>query len=301
MNLYLYPAMCPICLLLACGEPTRPAAAPSAAASPDASQGALTRTAQTTDVLRGNGKATPHGGILEVSDKAHTLTEEGIRHLRSVVAVAPFDVRLALTSDYPTLDDLERYAQSLVTEPNIVVISVDPTHHRVEVRFGIGSHVPHEAWESIEQSGTPAFRRRDFDGGAVDVILAAVRAVETDGGGTGSVTRRDVECANPCTGSAPGELARGLQIQAAGARKCYNAALAVDHSLTGALVVHLRLASDGTQCAADIKQSDLPADMNQCVLDDFRDFNGPPPVDGCIDAQIPINFRPVTADGGALP
>jgi|HubBroStandDraft_2_1064218.scaffolds.fasta_scaffold86551_2 hypothetical protein len=290
-----------MCLLLACSETTRPAAAPSAAASPEASQGALTQTARTTDILGINGKANSHGGVLEISDEAHALTEESLRHLRSVVAVAPFDVRLAVTSDYPTLDDLERYARSLVTEPNMIVVSVDPTHQHVEVRFGIGSHVPREAWESIEQSGNPAFRRRDFDGGAIEVIQAAARAVETGGIGTGSVTRHDIECANPCTGSAPGELARALQIQAARARKCYNAALAVDHSLMGAVVVHLRLASDGTQCAADIKQSNMPADMNQCVLDDFHDFTGPAPVDGCIDAQIPISFRRMTPDGGSLP
>jgi hypothetical protein len=115
---------------------------------------------------------------LEIRDDAKVLTVQGIEHLHFVVAAEPFDARLVVTNDRPTMEDLDRYAHSLVSEPNMVVVVVDPLHHRVQVHFGIASHVPREAWESIERSGNPAFRRGDFEGGAADIFQAAARAVE---------------------------------------------------------------------------------------------------------------------------
>lgn len=293
-----------ICLALACGETGRSAAAPSAAASAPALQDGLSATTPSVDVPPARINGASQGGVLDVSDPGHVLTAGGVTHLRHVVGRVPFKVRLALIDDYPSIEGLERYARSLVNGPNLIVIGVDPTHHHVEVRFGIESHVPREAWKLIERSGNPAFRRGDFEGGVTEIILAAVRAIEPSGNdsssdrGASSMTP-DAECAKPCTGSASVELTQRLAIQAADVRGCYNAALVADPTLKGALVVHLRIASDGSQCESDIKQSDMPSAMNRCVLDDFRNFNGPGPRGGCVDAEVPIRFGPHTDDGGA--
>lgn len=115
-------------------------------------------------------------GGLRIRDDAHVLTADDASRLRSVLAAAPFDGRFVLTTDYPDAQDLSRFAGSLVTEPNLVVVAVDPQHRHVQVHFGTGSQVPRAEWAGIEHSGNDAFRRGDWEGGAAAVFRAAANS-----------------------------------------------------------------------------------------------------------------------------
>jgi hypothetical protein len=116
---------------------------------------------------------------LQVRDAAHVLTADDIARLRADVASAPFDARLVVTTDHPDAQDLARYLEPLVSEPNMVIVGLDPEHHHVQVRFGTGSHVPEGSWSAIEKSGNDAFRRGAWEDGAAAIFRAASAVVST--------------------------------------------------------------------------------------------------------------------------
>jgi hypothetical protein len=116
-------------------------------------------------------------GTLQVRDEAHVLTPEAVSHLRSIVASAPFDARLAFTSEYADKEELSRYVGSLIREPNMIAVGVDPQHRHVEVHFGTGSGIARSEWPSIEGAGNPAFRTGNWEEGAADIFKASERAV----------------------------------------------------------------------------------------------------------------------------
>jgi hypothetical protein len=82
---------------------------------------------------------------------------------------------------------------------------------------------------------------------------------------------------------------------AAEARHCFHAALRVDPTLEGASRVGIRIARDGTVCSLDMLASNMPIDMNRCVLELFERHSYPAPTDGCIDATVPMSFGPSPA------
>lgn len=111
-------------------------------------------------------------GTLHVRDAAHVLSADDVARLRSVVAAAPFDARLAFTSEYSDSSELARYVSS-VTEAGMVAVAVDPQHHRVQVHFGTASRVAESNWPAVERAGNDAFRRGDWEGGAAAIFRAA--------------------------------------------------------------------------------------------------------------------------------
>lgn len=121
--------------------------------------------------------ASASAGALQVRDEAHVLSAESTSRLRSLVASIPFDARLVLTTEYPDAQDLARYVGSLVKEPNLVVVGVDPQHHHVQVHYGAGSHIPRSEWPAINRAGNDAFRRGDWEAGATAIFRAAANAV----------------------------------------------------------------------------------------------------------------------------
>jgi uncharacterized membrane protein YgcG len=123
-----------------------------------------------------------YAGTLHIRDEAHVLSADAAARLRSVVTAAPFDARFVVTSDYPDAQDLSRHVGSLVTEPNDVVVGLDPQHHHVQVHFGTGSRVPRSEWAAIERAGNDAFRRGDWEGGAAAIFRAASQAVASPAG-----------------------------------------------------------------------------------------------------------------------
>jgi hypothetical protein len=140
-----------------------------------------------------------YAGSLAIRDEAHVLSPDDSARLRSVVVAAPFDARLVITSEYSDPQDLSRYVGSLVKEPNMVVVGVDPQHHHVQVHFGSGSHVRRSEWPAIERAGNDAFRRGDWEGGAAAIFVAGSHAVE---GATGDAT--------PAVGARPSLFGPGL-------------------------------------------------------------------------------------------
>jgi uncharacterized membrane protein YgcG len=124
-----------------------------------------------------------YAGTLQVRDEAHLLSAGDVHKVQSVVSGAPFDARLVVTSEYPQALDLGRMVGSLVTEPNIVVVGLDPEHRHVQVHFGNGSHISRASWPAIESAGNDAFRHSDWAGGVAVIFRAASAAVADVPGG----------------------------------------------------------------------------------------------------------------------
>jgi hypothetical protein len=114
---------------------------------------------------------------LQVRDQAHLLTADDVTRLRSDVASAPFDARLIVTTEHAESQDLARYVEQYVSEPDMVLVGLDPEHHHVQVRFGTGSRVPQSSWVAIEKSGNDAFRRGDWEAGTSAIFRAATDAI----------------------------------------------------------------------------------------------------------------------------
>jgi hypothetical protein len=120
-------------------------------------------------------------GTLQIRDEARLLAGDDAARLRATLADAPFDGRLVFTSSYPDAQELSRYVASLMSEPDMVVVGVDPQHHHVQVHFGTGSRIPSSAWPAIERAGNDAFRRGDWESGAAAIFREASRSVAAGG------------------------------------------------------------------------------------------------------------------------
>jgi hypothetical protein len=121
--------------------------------------------------------ASAYAGTLHIRDEAHVLSADDAARLRAEALSAPFDARLVVTSEYADAQDLSRHIGSLVTEPNEIVVGLDPRHRHVQVHFGSGSRIPRSAWPAIEKAGNDEFRRGDWEGGAAAMFRAASEAV----------------------------------------------------------------------------------------------------------------------------
>jgi hypothetical protein len=125
-----------------------------------------------------------YAGALQVRDPSHLLSADDVGRLRSTIGAAPFDARLVVTSEFSDVQDLSRFVSSLVVEPNMVVVGLDPQHRHVQVHFGTGSRVARSAWPAIERSGNDEFRRGDWEGGVAAIFQAATHAVGSAPGDT---------------------------------------------------------------------------------------------------------------------
>jgi hypothetical protein len=65
------------------------------------------------------------------------------------------------------------------------------------------------------------------------------------------------------------------------------------------MALRVRVAADGSVCALGMAESDMPEEMNECVLGFFRELDVPAPIGGCVDVAMPITFVAPRADGGA--
>jgi len=112
-------------------------------------------------------------GQLQVRDEAHLFGAADTAQLEAAVARAPFDARIVTTSNYADQGAFSRYVGTLVSEPDMVVVGIDPEHHHVQVHFGTGSRIPHAAWSSIERAGNDSFRQGAWEQGSEDILRAA--------------------------------------------------------------------------------------------------------------------------------
>lgn len=99
-------------------------------------------------------------------------------------------------------------------------------------------------------------------------------------------------CGN-CTGTEPNGFRGALAGRAALAQRCYEKALGQAGELTGKLTVGVCVGVGGQVCSASIEKDSLGSPLvSQCVLNIYRATTFPSPKNGCIQAQVPMNFVP---------
>jgi hypothetical protein len=130
-------------------------------------------------------------GALHTTDDAGVFTPAQLATVRSRAQSYDFDVRLITNSSYASKSDLGNYLHRLVTEPNIVVLGLDPVHHHVSVHFGTGTRIADSEFKTIESAGFAQFKDSDWTGGVIATLDRAERAVGTGGG------RRSTTSASP--------------------------------------------------------------------------------------------------------
>ena len=96
-----------------------------------------------------------------------------------------------------------------------------------------------------------------------------------------------------CSGTAAPNFQSILRGRAAAAQRCYEKALAQQDQLQGKLMVSLCVGVGGGVCSASISNDSLGSPLvSQCVLNIYRATTFPSPKNGCVDAQVPLNFVP---------
>jgi outer membrane biosynthesis protein TonB len=96
-----------------------------------------------------------------------------------------------------------------------------------------------------------------------------------------------------CEGTAAANFQSVVRGRAASAQRCYEKALAQQEGLQGKLSVSLCVGVGGGVCGASIANDSLGSPLvSQCVLNIFRATTFPSPKNGCVDAQVPLNFVP---------
>jgi hypothetical protein len=84
-----------------------------------------------------------------------------------------------------------------------------------------------------------------------------------------------------------------LRGKAGQARSCYERALTNNSSLSGSVVINVRVGPAGEACSASLGKDTLSDSVvTSCVLQRFRTGPYPKPSGGCVDAEVPINFVP---------
>jgi TonB family protein len=104
--------------------------------------------------------------------------------------------------------------------------------------------------------------------------------------------------AGPACGVCSGEPSPALQGALGGkagqSRACYEKALSSNSTLSGRMTVSIKINQQGSVCSAQIK-SDLNNPLvENCVLQSFRAATFPAPKGGCVDASVPLYFKPKT-------
>jgi hypothetical protein len=98
---------------------------------------------------------------------------------------------------------------------------------------------------------------------------------------------------NNCQGIEPNGFRGALAGRAALAQRCYEKALGTQEQLTGKLTVGLCVGVGGQVCSAGIEKDTLGSPLvSQCVLNIYRATTFPSPKNGCVQAQVPLNFVP---------
>lgn len=120
-------------------------------------------------------------GQLQLRDEAHLFGSADTAQLKALVAQAPFDTRVVTTTNYTDQAAFSRYVGTLVSEPDMVVVGLDPDHHHVQVHFGTGSRIPHAAWSSIEHAGNDAFRQGAWEQGSEAIVRSAMSSATSGG------------------------------------------------------------------------------------------------------------------------
>jgi hypothetical protein len=120
-----------------------------------------------------------------------------------------------------------------------------------------------------------------------NVDAGAIKKPVTGFTGTGCPT-----CGR-CTGEPAANFSSVLRTRANQAQRCYEKALAQSDTLQGRMTVNLCVGVGGGVCGASVSNDTLGSPMvSQCVLNIYRATTFPSPRNGCVDAQVPLNFVP---------
>jgi hypothetical protein len=96
-----------------------------------------------------------------------------------------------------------------------------------------------------------------------------------------------------CQGEAAPSFTAVLRTRANQAQRCYEKALAQQESLQGRMTVSLCVGVGGAVCNASIGKDTLGSPMvAQCVANIYRATTFPSPKNGCVEAEVPLNFLP---------
>lgn len=111
----------------------------------------------------------------------------------------------------------------------------------------------------------------------------------------------------PCGGKCPGHvgpaLVDAIAKRAKQAHRCYDKALATDSTLRGKVTVRMMIGADGRVCEVSADSETKAMDsVASCVAGFYRTTSGdaqfPPPENGCVLVNAPVNFIPRGADAG---
>lgn len=102
-------------------------------------------------------------------------------------------------------------------------------------------------------------------------------------------------CSAVCEGQVTPALNNALRAVAQSAQGCYERALRQNTTLSGKVVVAVKVRGNGASCGASLVQDGLgDTSVASCVLQKFRSGIFAPPVGGCADVRVPISFKPNT-------
>lgn len=118
--------------------------------------------------------STSLAGTIDVHDSVGFLSTGDVQTLRDHNGNWPFDVHL-LAESASSMEALESDAHRAVTSSSVMVIAVDPAHHKTVVRFGTATGVKTGDYDSISKAGNAHFRSGENEAG-VEAILARARA-----------------------------------------------------------------------------------------------------------------------------
>jgi TonB family protein len=97
-----------------------------------------------------------------------------------------------------------------------------------------------------------------------------------------------------CSGEPSPSLPGALGGKAGQSRACYEKALSSNSTLSGRMTVSIKINQQGTVCSAQVKSDMNNPLVENCVLQSFRSATFPAPKGGCVDASVPLYFKPKT-------
>ncbi len=112
------------------------------------------------------------------------------------------------------------------------------------------------------------------------------------GPGVRTVAAFDPCTVKTCTGTVTPELETQIALRAKQAHRCYENALAQDTDLKGHVMLSVKIGSNGSICAATVKENDMGTDsVANCVANLFRNTRSlPAPKGNCAEANVPLSF-----------
>jgi len=97
-----------------------------------------------------------------------------------------------------------------------------------------------------------------------------------------------------CSGEPHPALQGALGGKAGQSRACYEKALSSNSTLSGRMTVSIKINAQGGVCSAQVKSDMNNPLVENCVLQSFRAATFPAPKGGCVDASVPLYFKPKT-------